>query len=292
MKSQLNAAWLPGDKEVDLFRKMGTILSSLYKVSFIQEVHQRRIRFKSMAVAVEARREIADLWIIAYSPKRKKAKMTFLQAKYHKTHLGHPGVFSAEFFQYELLSKRLLLTRGGKLDLPSEILASSCCDSVGSYGVFYLDASKNLDMAYSSANELISLSPPPKTYGQHHIDLQFPSKVQSVGQCNSCFSCTERNFTLEIDIFTQSLLDLEIGADIYHNDEILDFIRSVIVKKAATDPTVLDFAEFVSDVPPTASGDGGTDNPDGGGLPAHLLLINVDGIEKPGKIEHEIIPER
>lgn len=281
MKAQLNAVWAPADGEVDLFRKMSTILSSSYKVAFIQEVHKRSIRFMSTTVSVEARREIADLWIIAYSPSRKKVKMTFLQAKFHKAHLARPGIFSAEFFQYELLSKRLMLSSGGKLDLPKDILNSGCCDSVGSYGIFYLDATDKLELAYCSANELRSLSLQPKVYGQHHIDLQFPVTAQAVGNCNTCTACTERNYTYEIDVFTKSLLDLEIGADIYHNDKVLDFIRSVIVKKAVSDPTISDFVQFINDVPPLGGDGGGAgDNSDDIGMPAHLLIINVDGEEE------------
>jgi hypothetical protein len=278
MKSQLNAIWHRSDWEVDLFRKMSTILSRYYKVTFIEEVHQKKINYLSNTIKITAVREIADLWIIAYSPLQGKAKMTFLQAKYHRGQLNRPGVFAADFFQYELLSTRPLLTGGGTYNFPLDILNFSCCDSVASYGIFYYDGNNQIDLAYSSASLLTNNSAAPATYGQHPVDLEFPSSAAAFQNC-TCNTCQELNYTYDIDTFTNSLLKLEIGADIQLYPHILKFAGSVAAQAAQT-PAIRDLISFIANAPYIGSGTGdnaaGTSND---GLPSHLLIINVDGNE-------------
>lgn len=292
MKAELNKIWHPRDGEILLFRKMSHILSFLYNVTFVQEVHARRVHFTSPSVSASVSREIADLWIIAYSPAQQKGKMTFLQAKYHRGHLASPALFGAEYFQYELLSQRLPLTSGGTLNLPNAILNTGCCDSVGSYGVFYLDSKNRIDLAYCCASLLKAVGTLPTAAKSFSIKLQFPTMGTAVGQCNGCDACNELNYTYDINAFTDSILNLEIGADIQHYPEILAYVRSVTAK-LPYDPAVGELLSFISNIIPPQGG--GTDNDDtgsnDGGLPGSLMIINVDGKEGFRSIPGENLPE-
>jgi len=283
MKAHLNATWNRGDDEVKLFRKMSDILKSAYNVTFVEEVHRKYVDFLSSTISGNVRREIADLWIISYSPIQGRAKMTFLQAKYHRGQLARPGVFKAEFFQYELLSERPLLTSGGTPNFPLDILKSSCCDSVGSYGVFYQDNNNQIDLAYSSARLLSNTSSVPTAYTRSTIELQFSATAAAYQNC-SCNSCQELNYTYSIDDFTTSVLNLEIGADLEYFSHIMRYINSVLASLAPS-PAVTGFISFIADndrgIPGrdgTDGGEGGADNDGykGDGLPCSLLIINVD----------------
>ena len=284
MKAQLNAVWKRGDDEVKLFQRMSDILKSAYKVTFVEEVHRKYVDFLSTTIRGNARREIADLWIIAYSPIQGRAKMTFLQAKYHRGQLARPGVFKAEFFQYELLSERPLLTSGGTPNFPLDILKSSCCDSVGSYGVFYLDNNNHIDLAYSSAKLLSNTSSAPTAYTRSTIELQFSANAIAFQNC-TCNSCQELNYTYSIDDFTKSILNLEIGADLQYFSAILRYINSVLATLVPS-PAVAGLSSFIADndrgTPGRGGGEGGEGGGDldgykGDGLPCSLLIINVDG---------------
>lgn len=280
MKSELNKLWDRGDNEIRLFQKMSYILGFTYDVAFVKEVHARMVHFDSSSLKIPITKEIADVWIIAYSPVLKQGKMTFLQAKYQRKGLSVPRIFKADYFQYELLSQRLKLTSGGTLNLPKDILSIGCCDSIGSYGVFYWDTGNKIDMAYCCASNLTTSSVLPATRGVHLVDLQFPALSEAVSGCGKCHSCQELNFTYDINTFRDSILDLEIGADIQHHPEILELIKSTSAKYIQ-EPAVSGLLSFINDIMPN-SGEGRDNTSEESNepiLPGHLFVINVDGRE-------------
>jgi hypothetical protein len=282
MKTELNNVWLPSDGEIALFRKMSAILSANYHVTFVGETHQHYVEYHSYPISRPVVREISDLLIIAFSSDRQRARMTFLQAKYHRGNLVSSGTFKGDFFQYELLSVRPQLTRniGGRFNFPMDILSFGCCHSLGSYGVFYIN-NRQIDLAYCAARDL-TVGPHTITYGQNPVSLTIPAAGGNARTC-TCNSCTEITHCYNIDDFTNHILALEIGAELQLFPHQLSFIKSMM---AALPPDAAgsDFMRFANDFLTgfTDNGDGGNDERKDNaeeGLPFNVLLINVDGKE-------------
>lgn len=275
MKLQLNKAWIAGDTEVDLFRKMSKILSATYNVTFVEETHQHRISYHSNTINQTALRELSDLWIIAFSQSQKRIRTTFLQAKYHRNNILPTGVFHADYFQYELLSTRPKLLSGSSFNFPADILTFSCCDSIGTYGVFYIDSTKSIDMAYCCASNL-NVGSVPTTYGQFSVDLAFPTIPSAVNNCN-CDVCSELNYTYDIDVFTDNLLQLNIGAEIQFYPEILDYVKNILRKNNII--SMPDLFNLIDETLDFNSGDNKINNENldkfEDGNP-NILIINVD----------------
>ena len=277
MKQELNNVASTSNSEVDLFRHMSAILSQYYHVSFVGETHQQYVAYHSTQINQTATREISDLWIIAFSPNQQKARMTFLQAKYKRSNLNHQQPdFAGEYFQYELLSQRPVLTAvlGQRYHFPPDVLSFSCCDSIGSYGVFYIDTNNEIDMAYCSASHLTASSVLPLAYAQAAISLQFPGTANVITLC-TLNQCQELISTFDIDDFTNALLRLEVGGEITFDPGIMVFVRNVL-QQYATDPAIGQLLNFIDNQKPES------DNPDNvvfDGMPVNLLVINVDGKE-------------
>lgn len=276
MKSQLNHLWSLGDTEIDLFRKMSLILSRAYDTLFIEESHQHRISYHSETINSTAYRELSDLWIIAYSPIEGRIRTTFLQAKYHRKNILPLRTFHGDYFQYELLSTRPLLSSGSSFNFPSNILDFDCCDSVGSYGVFYVDESKKIDMAYCSAS-LLTADNTPTHYCQFFVNLSFPPEKidEQLILCN-CNSCSELNYTFDIDSFTENLLKLNIGAEVFREyAEIISFLK-IFLQKNLNNQNVNQLLNLINDGFNGGGNDGNDLFKSDGGNP-NMLLINVDG---------------
>ena len=255
---------------------MSTILSTKYKVTFIGETHQQYVSFQSAQIGSPAKREISDLWIIAFSPTKNRVRMTFLQAKYYRGLLGqHHRIFNADYFQYELLATRpqLIAVHGQRFNFPSDILSISCCDSVGSYGVFFIDNNRQVDLAYSCANSLTPQSPLPAYYSSFKVDLEIPFNSTNFYQNCSCSICPQELIScFDIDSFTNALVNLEIGAEIHFFPHILYFVKRVLspyINQAA----VKDLTNLIDTIPPIPTNDV---NEDFEGIPTNILVINTD----------------
>jgi hypothetical protein len=300
MKKELNRKITAGDTEVDLFRKMADVLSATYNVTFVEETHQQYVTYMSPRMLVPSTREISDLWIITYSPEKKRSRMTFLQAKYHRGIMGptQPS-FHAEYFQYELMSRRPKLTKSSskRFAFPNNILSFSCLHSLGSYGVFYVDSSGDIDLSYCCAHYLSTSAPAPRKYSSYKITLDMPaSSANRIGHCTHG-SWDELICCFDIDKFTKSLLKLEIGAELVGTG-ITSFVEDVLRSKSGN-PEVANYLQFLSNnrPPSLVTGYDASDdlpesiigllsdipplNPNEGqdlfdGLPSSLLLINVD----------------
>ena len=271
MKAELNIAWEKGDTEIDLFRKMSIILSEIYNVAFIAETHQHRVSYYSNTISQIAQRELSDLWIIAFSPSQNRIRTTFLQAKYHRKNLLTSGIFHADFFQFELLSTKATLLTGSSFNFPEDCLSFSCCGSVGSYGVFYVDNTTSIDMAYSSA-EILTAATSPTNYGQISVDLSFPTSPISINNCN-CIICSELNYTYDIDFFTKNLLQLNIGAELQINPKMLAYIRALLSKLDAS-TTTTQLITTINNISPIDDANNNLEMKSEGN--PNVLIINVD----------------
>lgn len=265
MKAELNLLWSKSDNEIKLFRKLSEVLKKNHNVDFIEETHKHTVSFKSTTITQIANREISDLWIIMYSPSKKIAKNTFLQAKYSRDHLKN-NKFKADFFQFELLSKRLELLSGSSFNFHKNTLKDGCCDSIGSYGIFYVDSYSQIDMAYSSAHILTPLNIP-TNYRKSGVILSFPTFPSKVDYCLCCRKCKELNYTYNIDTFTKSLLDLEIGSIL--NPAFLPIIKKVLLSKKINSA----FLSYINTNYIDLNIDIDFNEND---IPTNILIINVD----------------
>jgi len=278
MKSQLNNNSTINDSEITLFKNMSAILSATYHVAFVEETHQHYVSYTSPQARQTATREISDLWIIAFSPSHNKMRMTFLQAKYHRAILNRQhNSFKGDFFQYELLSQRPTLSAnvGKSYNFPLDILSFSCCASIGSYGVFFIDSNNQIDLAYCSANGLTNKSASPQVYASVRIDLEIPYYQPPLTSLCNCSHCSELISCFDIDTFTNAIVQLEIGAEITLYPNILSFVRKVL-QKLSSNNTVKQSIDFIDNLlPPNADEDIAAFD----GLPTNLLIINTDPFE-------------
>lgn len=278
MKIELNSISTTTNSEIELFEKMRSILSTRYNVTYIEKTHRQSVSYYSNTIKQLATREISDLWIISFSPSKQRVRMTFLQAKYHRAILDQNNTtFYADYFQYELLSQRPILTAivGRRLNFPLDILSFSCCSSIGSYGVFFIDNNRQIDLAYCSAGYLKTNSSLPTSYGQKPIYLNIP--YNAIHQLTPCgCGCSELVSCFDIDTFTKSILNLEIGVELSFYPNILRYVQAVIQQLNNT-ATTNQFIEFVNNFPTNNS----NDNINVDGSPSNILLINTD--EKKGE---------
>ena len=270
MKTELNKRYKKGYGEIKLFGEMSDILKKSYNVSYVRKTHAHYVSFDSKSIKQRIRREISDLWIIMYSKKRKIAKMTFLQAKFHKTKTYLPFKFTGEYFQYELLSLRPEIKNIGKrFEFPSNILSFTDNDSIGTFGTFYLDNNKKIDFAFSVAS-ILKHNKIGTQKKQTPTSLVFPNidsdtSLIRIGRNQGI----ETIATLNIDCFTHSLLDLRIGAEFQTNYYLLSVIGGILKNSPAKDDVVV--TEFLD------SFDANSNDSQQNDLITNFMIINVDG---------------
>jgi len=234
MKKEINKIYKKRYGEIKLFEKMSDILKNHYNVSFVEKTHAHYVSFLSKTIKKKVRREISDLWIIMYSKNRKIAKMTFLQAKFHKSKTNLPFKFTGEYFQHELLSKRpQIYNIGKKYSFPPNILSFTDNDAIGTFGTFYFDCNNKIDFAYSVASFIKS-----RNVGTENKQTSTPLILPSITD-NSCLiklnklSSIDVIATHSIDCFTNSVLGLMIGAEIQQNNKVLSMIGGLLINSSA-----------------------------------------------------------
>lgn len=264
--------------EIILFREIHSILNTKFNSILIEEAHQHKISYKSKALNNFIKREISDLLIITFSIKMKKAKMTFLQAKYkrEKTLNGKEFSFKGDFFQYELLATRPTITNhSAKFNFPSNILSFSNFDSIGSFGVFYNDTKGRLDMAYAVAKDL-SVKKKVTSKKQSSRTLYFPKLSQ-----NSFTIKVNNNIPVElrasqtINCFTTGLLHMLIGGEFINQKSIVQFLINYFNSRPKTETISQQFLSYLNDNNDLGVSEVGEVG-EFTGL-GNVLLINIDG---------------
>lgn len=103
--------------------------------------------------------ELGDVAIIAFSPRRNRARFVIVQNKLSYNSGGGLGTITnevkANLVQFELLSKRpyFKLVRGINAGVQNGLIKHSPCPSVCQYGVFY-DSGAGVDMSVITADKL------------------------------------------------------------------------------------------------------------------------------------------
>lgn len=257
--------------EIALFRAMQKAIHKYFSCTLIEETHQHYVSFKSQSTGFVLKREISDLWIIVFSPKAKYARMTFLQAKFDRKaqNSGNLFSFNGDYFQYELLANRPQVNSVSRFKFPSDILAFSSFDTIGTFGVFYRDQLGKIDMAYCAASDL-SVKTLVNKKNQCKRQLYFPHlgkgclilKTQNQ-------KIIELSSSLDIDCFLVGLINMIVGAEIQNNQSIQIFLKQFF-KQFSTRPVVkqfLNFLDLLNDTEIDLSNNGVNGN---------ILLINVD----------------
>lgn len=197
--------------EVDLFRRMLLDLKHYYHATVVaSETHQHYVCFDAVdpitGANVNKRREISDLFIIAYSPNLRIARATFLQAKVARNNKGLDGnvfTFNGEYYQYYLLSQRPMF-RCANCGLPYYVLQDAYLSSIGSYGVFYKDTNNKVDFAYQPAGHLIQLaSTNIKTWHFQYDNSQTYYTPKGI---------PDLYCTYNLDVFERELINLRLGS--------------------------------------------------------------------------------
>lgn len=201
--------------ELNLFREMMRSFSSRYKAVVVEETHQHYVHFEAghtpFGKPILARKEISDLLIIAYSPLRRMARETFLQAKVARKPDGlQPNgdfIFTGENYQYYLLSERPLfdVPRYNLRDV--SVLRDAVLPSIGSYGVFYEVGNNRVDFAYQPANKLICHDY--DAYG--HVALEIDQRISKYDVPSLI---PDLQYTFSIDEFEYAVTHMLVGSPV------------------------------------------------------------------------------
>jgi hypothetical protein len=231
MKNEINMAIKKISKvnEIRLFRAMAASLNNHNTSAFfVKESHQCYVKYKSLAANKTVKKEISDLVIVSYLGQ--SVKLCFLQAKYHRNHLGRKRFldFDGDYFQWELLNNRPVIENcGRKVVFPANILSFTDYDSIGSFGVFYYDAKGKIDMLYSVAKLIKpkAVKSDPKN-AKTTLCFPGPSSCPVIGYKNQ----DEREVfsTCDLNQFENGLLCNKVGAPVDSNSEAASFIAGIL----------------------------------------------------------------
>jgi hypothetical protein len=229
MKVEINNAILKKNKlkfgEIFLFREMTKSLNKYVPAVFVQETHGRRgwVRFQSQITQDIRQKEISDLLIICYNKPTNEIKVSFLQAKYHRTKTVPFLKFHGDYLQLELLKDRPDIDPNNIYRFPQNVLNFSCYRSLTNYGVFFHDNNGEIDMLYSVADFLNQTN----TTGLIG-SIQFPGN-SNCPRAN-CFTsnASEMVSTCNIDLFEKGLINFQIGAPISRNPMISRYFKGLL----------------------------------------------------------------
>jgi len=198
--------------EIPLFRALHSVLTGLSANFDVEEYHgtANQVKFAGNGsyARKNARCELSDLMIVAFSSITGSVRLTYLQAKSERATLNSVcrREFSANLEQWYLLKQRPPIIGSGKFDPPHDLLSSALLASVGSFGFFFKDSHGDFQTFYASA----SYMNPQRNYSQRY------GKLQAIGPCFTdysgpypeCFAaCGNRSFA-------ERLFRLEIGTPI------------------------------------------------------------------------------
>jgi len=273
MKLELNKFILNKStyNEIDLFREMNRYLSRKYKSIFINETHQHYVEFMSPSTKCKIKRkEISDLWIITYSPKRRKAKMTFLQAKLlkNKQPVSSPFRFLGDYYQYDLLANRPKIKDLSSFNFPSTILKEALSDAIGSYGIFYNDTKNRLEFSFSVASDLLKNKK--KANCETKMRTFYFEEKQYLTISADINNDIELRNTINADCFEFCLLNLFVGSPIEENNKTLLIFLKNFFKDLSNAKDFLSFLDLFDIM------DNDNNKVKYEGNP-NIFLLNIDG---------------
>lgn len=221
------------DGEVELFRKTAIELTKHLPALFIDETHGGNVcnvEFDSIKGTTE-QCEISDLLIVVVDDTKKCARATFWQAKKEsKSKWGSQYTgnidgsfdFKAQFNQWELLSYRHKVRPTLNFSPPTDLLASACSPSIGSFGVFY-EKNHMLELNYSVAEMVSSTSFNPA------------NSIFTINEKLGRYHAWENEVLVRKDLesFLTALINFQIGSLIIPTHKTHQWLISYIKKQMA-----------------------------------------------------------
>lgn len=174
--------------EIPLFRSLRDTFQNLSQKFNIEEYHggKQQVRFSGVGSwgRQNARCELCDLLIVTFTKKPKVLiRVTFLQAKSERRIISKPigsPKFNANLEQWDLLSRRPLVTGYGNFSPPHNILSGALLPSVGTFCFFYRDSRKDYQICYSAADNLLPVvNTTTRKYSKVKLDL--PCHRRNIG---------------------------------------------------------------------------------------------------------------
>lgn len=246
MKREINKVAYRNDSldELTFFREMSKSLNKNAAAVYVRETHGNRglVKFPSKYYGTEKQREISDLMIISINTSTSKIKLSFLQAKYHRTRTTPFLKFYGDYLQLELLSDRPDIDPNNSFGFPQNILNFSNFRSLTTYGVFYHDKIGQIDMLFSVADLLKPIGSSTKG------PIIFPGHPYCPRL--NCFTSNSNEMlsTCNIDLFEKGLVSFQIGAPIIRNSNIDSSIKALFMNLIPnSDKTTSDFLESILD---------------------------------------------
>lgn len=202
-----------GHHEVPLFQAMEKALVGVGNRFHVEEYHgfNHQVTFSGdgLHARLNARCELSDLMIIAYSRITKEVRMTFLQAKSERSIVvsGWGHSFKANLEQWFLLSRRPSIAGvGSRFSPPADLLSSALLSSVGSFAFFYKDPAGDFQTFYASAAHLFPAGRAVMRKGS--LTTMCPPNC---GASSGAIECVTANGNSD---FGHALYGLEIGTPI------------------------------------------------------------------------------
>lgn len=241
--------------EIPLFQAMRSTLLSLSGKFEIEEYHGwgHQVTFLGDGTYARtgARCELSDLAIITFSPIRKQARLTYIQAKSERATLTHGAVrfrkFGANLEQWYLLSARPDIAGVNLFAPPQALLRSALLPSVGTFAFFYKDSAGAFQTLYASADYL-----EPVIKGK-----KISRRLKLVGPCISMNVCGHMECKAAIGniSFARSLFDMEIGTPVNAESGAPRDVRNWLsanlksqIKSAASAPEQSNLAQELIDI--------------------------------------------
>jgi hypothetical protein len=299
LSREFRALTTPGSstREIDLFRNL---IAAMQKISSypVAEIHGNKYQVtytetKGWFSKTPPRCELGDVCIIAYSKRKKEARIVIVQnkvARAAKRHLSHDGrKINVSLVQHELLSVRPIFqyVHGGG---QSHLIHTNAYPSVCIYGNFFQDSTGQIDMASITAECLDVSHLTTKRTGKH------PGAMLYYRDLFESYSCRGPGLDFiaagNLVDFGDLLADMYIGRPLNFRQQhrIVDSLRKIFL----SDPELAsdNFSAVLQDFQETELSDSGSfeadeyfnnesgfsqidDNPLNNCK--SLLLLNVDG---------------
>ena len=266
--------------EVSLFMAMIAYFRNNYASVVVEKTHGHRVNYDAInpyANWGSVQKEISDVCFIVFSRMKDIARITHLQAKWRSTPFDSASIARFEFEldagQYHMLSNRLPVY-GSKI-YPVDMLSYPLySDSIASYGVFYPNASNEIEMAFELASLLSNTSDALFAHKGEKRDFQFATLDTNYGYVNKYLAILDRQVpewikdkicrfycvhryesfyelltTLDTQTFEDELLDLHVGTRLDINPEHLEKLCSALTAKGNNNnATMQAFQDFTSHV--------------------------------------------
>lgn len=290
--AQETGAIAGGFGEISLFRALSASLAKWRIPNLIEtrECHGRSFQVEHRTAKPFAHLglqwcELCDLAVVSYSPTTNEARVTFLQAKFERSHVPDTGAgLQANMVQWSLLGTRARLTKQVSTivpALPPDLLSAAASPSVGSFGFFHRSGTA-IEMAFASA-DLLQVAPPrarsPKGKSGR-LSFPAPGVAFRVGPpVDLCLASRVRDFAA-------GLAMMLIGTPITPQSALAAWVTKLVhdkMKRSRHDPVLAGLLGVLGEQPPS---DGEGSDPDvlTGNHPS-LVVIQTGLARPPGSLD-------